>query len=351
MNPMTPDLYRRIKAQNRRLNEAERELKRARFASYPTMIQIEPTNRCLFTCPTCARSYYDPKLNVPGDFPEELLGKLKPAFAFAETVLLGGYGEPLIGKPFRELVGMAADYACHIEVISNGQPLDEPMITFLCGMGVDRLRLSVDAASDVEMMQMRGITLSDILTRIDLIREIGGFNAPRIAFNVTLNINNLDHLVPLVSLAATHEVDQVVVAHQKIYTEDQVPDSVFHHLDQAQQVFDEAVQQARLQQVELALPPLEGIRPCHQPLEMIMVGHDGLVQGCCSALFGGGQPRLDLGSLDTDDVHVLWNAPLMQQARTAAYEQGEWPEPCQNCGFRVYDADSHLRLMDKETGP
>jgi MoaA/NifB/PqqE/SkfB family radical SAM enzyme len=351
MNPFALELLDKVKAQNRRLNKAERELKRTVLDSLPPSIQIEPTNRCDHHCLTCGRSYYDKAKNPPGDFPIELFEQLDVLFAFAESVVFGGYGEPLMGENFKELLGLASQYNCRTELITNGALLDGEMAEFLCGMGVERVLFSVDAASDVEMVRMRGISLSEVLGAIEALREIGGLNAPRVAFNVTLSINNLDHLAPLVSLAASHGVSEVIVSHQKIYSKAQAQDSVFHHAAYARQVFEEAAEQARIQRITLELPPLEGQAPCHQPLELLMIGHDGRVQGCCSAMFEGGWPKLELGALGTDDLSALWNHPLMQQARAAAFGIGEWPAPCAACAFRVFNAESHLRLLDEEQGP
>ena len=350
MNPLASELLHCAKKQNRKLNEAERELHRTVFQSFPPTLQVEPTNRCDQHCQTCARSYYNPEENPPGDFPKSLLESLDLPFAMAEAVLFGGYGEPLMGKNFKPLLGMASDYGCRTELISNGSHLDDEMVEFLCGMGLDQIFLSVDAASDVEMMSLRGITLSEILGKIEMLREVGGINAPTINFNMTLNINNLEHISPLVSLATSHNVSRIIVAHQKIYSHYQADHSVFLHRDYARQIFQEAAEQARLQQVFLSLPPLDGQISCHQPMELIVIDHTGRVQGCCSSLFGGGWPRLELGHIQEDDLLSMWNAPVMQQARAASYGNGDWPSPCSQCGFRVFEHNTHLRVLDREPG-
>lgn len=347
MNPLAAELIDKLKKQNRKLNEAERQLGKAVFDSYPLTIQIEPTNRCNKNCITCARSYYDAEQNQPGDFPEELFDYLEVPFAFAESVVFGGYGEPLMGENFDALFALAVNYSCRTELITNGSLLDEPMIEFICNHLIHKIIFSVDAASDPEMIRLRGVSLSDLLDKIELIKEIAGLNTPQIAFNVTLNINNLSHLVSLVSLAASREVTEVNVVHQKIYTAAQASDSVFHHKGYAAQVFEESLEMAREQSVWLNLPPLDGEGPCYMPLEMIMIDHKGLVQGCCSSLFSGGWPKLELGNIAEHRLLDLWNNPSMQQARLAAFGRGEWPEPCSGCAFRKFDPESHLRIQDE----
>lgn len=347
MSALATELLVKIKKQNRKLNEAERALMRVQLNSFPPAIQIEPTNRCNLQCLTCARTYYDQEENAPGDFPLELADKLDMAMAFAESVLFGGYGEPLMADNFIDLLGMASDYSCRTDLITNGSLLTKEMSQYICGMGLDRIIFSVDAASDIEMLSSRGVSLSDILNKIETLREVGGLNTPRMAFNFTLNLGNLDHLKTLVSLAATQQIAEIFVSHQKIYTQDQETDSVFQHKFHVQRVFDEVKELSREKGVLVSLPPLDGTCDCHQPLELMMIAHDGRVQGCCSALFKGGAPKLELGNLFDDDLFDLWNHPVMHQARGAAYGQGEWPEQCSQCAFRVFDLASHARFMDK----
>lgn len=347
MNPLAVELIDKLKKQNRKHNEAERQLEKKSFDSYPLSIQVEPTNRCNKSCLTCARSYYDSELNPSGDFPEELFDYLEVPFAFAESVVFGGYGEPLMGENFDTLFALASNYKCRTEVITNGSLLDSLMAEYLCNHGINKIIFSVDAASDPEMIRLRGVSLSDILDKIELIKEVAGLKSPQIAFNVTLNINNLSHLVSLVSLAASREISEVNVVHQKIYSASQVSDSVFHHKGYAAQVFEESLEMAREQKVWLNLPPLEGEGICHMPMEMIMIDHNGQVQGCCSSLFAGGWPKLEIGNIAEHDIFDLWNHPLMQQARDAAFGNGEWPEPCAGCAFRKFDSESHLRILDE----
>jgi MoaA/NifB/PqqE/SkfB family radical SAM enzyme len=347
MNPLAPKLIDRMKKQNRRLNLLERRQKITNFVSCPPVIQIEPTNRCNQSCDTCARNFYDESINPPADFPEELFEKIEPAFAFADTILFGGYGEPLMGENFDLLLGLAQEYKCRTEMITNGSLIDSETSEFLCGMGLDRVIVSIDAASDAELLRLRGISLTELMERLYLLREVGGLNAPEIAFNVTLHLDNLEQLKPLMSLAQTLEVVQVNVAHQKIYSASQAPDSVFHHLDHAEVIFAEVMKMAREQQIDLQLPPLEGTRDCVQPQQLMMVASDGRVQGCCSALFQGPGPKIALGSLWKDDLLALWNHPILQQARAAAYGDGDWPAPCEQCAFRVAELESHLRFLDE----
>jgi len=112
------------------------------------------------------------------------------------------------------------------------------------------------------------------------------------------------------------------------------------------QTFEDAATLARQLDVAMTLPPSSGRHPCLQPFEMLAVRHDGTVQGCCSAMFNADVPHLVLGKLPGDDPDDLWNHELMRAARTAAYGDGEWPEPCVDCAFRTMTQAAHRRILD-----
>jgi MoaA/NifB/PqqE/SkfB family radical SAM enzyme len=338
-------LVLRAKRINRRLNWAERELAMTRLNSFPPMIQIEPTNRCAMNCPTCARGYYDRDANSPMDFDEAWIERLSPAFETAETVLFGGYGEPLLGKAFNPLLESAKRHLCRTELITSGSALDEPAACFLIQQGHDAIWFSVDAASDELMTKRRGITLTTIEKKIEMLRGLGGREVA-LGYNLTLSAENLEQLPALAERAGKMGVAEIRVAHQKIYTSDQRDQSVLANSDRAETVFEQARTAAASSGVSLMLPPLSGVHACHQPFELLMISADGRVQGCCSALFIGGQPKLELGRILDDELLDLWNHPLMIQARAAAFGQGDPPEPCSDCAFRIFEERTHLRLID-----
>lgn len=338
---------RELKNQNRALLCAEREAGETRLKSAPPMIQIEPTNRCDATCPTCARNYYDPQKNLPGDFDKALLGALAPALTFADTVLFGGYGEPLLGQTFADLFAFVKQHHCRTELITSGRHLDDKNIAMLTAKRLDRLIFSVDGADDKTMIARRCVSLSEILDKVKAVKNAGSNHLPEIAFNFTLSASNLGHLVPLLSIAAEAGVSAIHVAHQMIYTVDQQNDSALSDPQKTSAVFDEAILIANKSGVELTLPALFGQTPCRQPFELMMVDHTGAVQGCCSACFGGGQPKLLLGRIPEDALLALWNHPLMMQARAAAYGKGQWPKPCMGCGFLSPTPKAHQRIFHK----
>jgi MoaA/NifB/PqqE/SkfB family radical SAM enzyme len=333
-----------IKKRNRELLERERFEHKAVLRSLPGQIQIETTNRCALSCSSCARNYYDKSRNPPGDLDPDRFPELETLLTHAERVLFGGYGEPLLGKHTEKIMRAAATLGCFIEVITSGAGLDEKWIDLCRTMPVGRIICSVDAATEKGMLMRRGVGLARVLDALDKVEK----SSPKTqrAFNVTLSIHNLDELISLVDIAARHEIQDIFVAHQKIYTRRQAGDSVLSAPDQAASVFNRCQAVAEEKGLRVHLPRLHGTHECMQPLELMMIRRDGLALACCSAVFGGGKPRIELGYLGERAILELWNSDQAVNARRRIYGLPHDPGPCDGCGFRVHTPEAMDRYFD-----
>jgi MoaA/NifB/PqqE/SkfB family radical SAM enzyme len=330
---------------NAELLRQERAQGLVRLAARPVELQIEATNRCYGRCPTCARHFYDRAANPPGELSPDVLEAIAPLFATAERVLVGGYGEPLLSAMTDEIVARANAAGCHTSIITAAADLSDRRVARLAAAGLDEILLSVDGADETSMKRWRGVSLRGVLAGLNRLRTV----RPEIAaaFNVTVHVSNLDELPAIVRLAAANDVARVAVFHQKLYSRTQAGSSVLAIFEHASEVFAAANEAAANAGIDLELPPLSGARPCKQPFRMLVVRHDGLVQGCCSALFESHLPRVVLGRLPGDDPLELWNAPAMQAARAATLGDKADDSPCTECGFSVFSIAAHERFLDE----
>jgi len=334
----------------RRINAAlqalEREKGLTELTCLPVELQIEATNRCRRTCPTCARNFYDRAANAPGDLSPAALDALAPLLPYAQTVLVGGYGEPLLADITDEILRRATAAGCATTVITGGGDLDDRRAARLVAAGLDEIVLSVDAADEERMQQRRGVSLHQVLADLQRLRERRP--ALRTVFNITLQVDNLAELPAIVALAGAHDVHEVRVFHQKIYSRTQTDSSVLGVAEHARLVFAEAERAARKHAVALSLPPLAGTARCEQPYRLLAVRHDGVVQGCCSALFEAQVPRPVLGRLPDDNPLALWNHPAMLAARSWTLGAGPADFACAACAFRVYTVAAHRRCLEAD---
>ncbi|MCC6160454.1 MAG: radical SAM protein [Deltaproteobacteria bacterium] len=340
-----PESQGAVKRKNCDLRDRERKERRVRLASLPLQVQIEATNRCNLECASCARNYYNPRTNRAGDFDPAAFPNLRPLLRAAERVLIGGYGEPLLGRHIDAILRLAADEGCFTEIITNSSFLDERRVATLGELRVGRVLFSLDAATDEHLRETRGVALADLLARVDLLRAAAPDSLA--AFNVTLTRRNAHQLAAIVDLAAAHDVADVYVMHEKLYTRAHAGNSALA-LPEGELIaaFHRARERAVATGVSLRLPPTSGVHECEQPLELMMIRHDGAAFGCCSAMFAGGTHRIELGYLDRQDGATLWNAPAAQNARARLYGLPHKDGPCDTCAFRVFTPEAMERFLD-----
>jgi MoaA/NifB/PqqE/SkfB family radical SAM enzyme len=334
-----------VKSANRAKAERDRAARAPVQSGLPRQIQVEPTNRCNLECPSCARNYYDPALNRVGDFDPDRYPHFATLLRHADGVLLGGYGEPLMGKHTRRILELARNNECVIEIITNATFLDDAWAEAMGALGVDRVLFSTDGADDTTMRATRGVDLDAVLSAVARLHR----HAPKTTavFNVTLSRRNRDQIPALVEIASDHGVADVIVTHQKIYTRAQEGISALADpAESLEAVFARARIVAERRGVGLTLPPTSGEHDCAQPLELMMVRHDGACFACCSAMFGGGRHRIELGYLDRQEPSALWNAPAALAARRRYWGLPHDPVPCDTCAFRVFTAEAMIRYLD-----
>ncbi|MDP8256994.1 MAG: radical SAM protein [Candidatus Alcyoniella australis] len=334
------------RAANRELSDRERGEGLEVYQSLPLQLQLEPTNRCNLNCQSCARHSYDCAMNRPIDFSPQLLERVRPLFATAEQVLLGGYGEPTLAPRLLEIAAAIKSVGAHLSMVTNGTLLSSKLCGSLAALPLDELLLSIDAARPETLKRLRGVSLELLQRNVDRLNKARGEGPPRLVLQCVLQRDNVEQLPELVGLAQRWRASGLRAVHQRIYQRGQQQRSLLLDPQAAAGPFDEARKLADDLGLELELPPLQGQADCVMPLEMLLVRAEGTVHGCCSAVFSGSPCTLELGSALQSDLHELYNAEPMRRFRAAFHGRGEFPEPCQDCAFRNADAQSHFRPLD-----
>jgi MoaA/NifB/PqqE/SkfB family radical SAM enzyme len=337
-------MEQRTRELNLSLLRGERGQGRTRLSALPAEIQIEPTNRCLRKCPTCARNYYDKKANPPGNLTPALFERIAALFPYAERVLVGGYGEPLLADMTPAIIRRAYDAGCRTTLITGMGDLSEALAVRLARARLHEIYFSVDGADNLTLLHRRGYTVEDLRASTARVRAANA--AIRVHFSVTLRRDNVDELPEIVALAGECKAKSVAVAHQKIYARKQADDSALADPERTLEAFARARATAVALKLRLELPALSGVQTCEQPYRMLAFRHDGVVQGCCSALFESRPLGLRLGQAPFDNPFDLWNSPPMLAARAFLQRREPPPDVCAACAFRVMTPEAHRRFLD-----
>lgn len=316
------------------------------LAPSPPRPQLELTNRCGLSCPSCARHHWDINLNRGGDVDDRWFEAVRPIVENAEEVTLGGYGDPTESPRLVEAVRWIRGHGAATRLITGGAKLNRPRILALAEAGLDRLVLSMDGATDATLRALRGRPLNAYLGWMRAAAEARArHERPLVQLNVVAQRRNLDELPTLVDLAADEGAAGLHLFHLKSYDPSMDAQCLLADPQGAAPIFAEVRDRADRRGLFVQLPPLDSTpRACHQPWETLFVRHDGRVRGCCSALFEPAEHGLDLGHIEDGPLETLWAHPVMRQFRSATNEW-ELPAPCQRCAFRLPTLAAHQRPL------
>jgi len=191
----------------RRLGQELREALELRTGlplSKPFAIRAHPTERCNYKCGSCACWRLD-------DYPAEMsLAQWQTAFTDLQSyvgrfnVQFAG-GEPLMFKPFLDLVQWCGERGIDWGMITNGSALTSSVVARLVAATPLNIDISVDGASDAVHDASRGIPgsltrIREGLQRLTAARDAAGHHFP-IRIKATVHRQNLHEMRDLVDWA------------------------------------------------------------------------------------------------------------------------------------------------------
>lgn len=312
------------------------------IATYlPTTLQIEPTNRCNLACLQCPRNYWDAQANALGDISQETLAHVTGILPTVDRLVLGGIGEPTSSPRLRDIVLLGREYACKVQIITNGTLLTDKLLAFFEKHPPYDITISLDGHSDETYQKIRGVLASTIWPKL---KELGSIPCRKTIHTVVLASNAME-LPDIVSSAAEYRASELIFIMPKIYSPALAKESPFAGGIDYATIFAECQRRAERLGLPLRLPALElGIvSSCRQPFEMLFVRHNGEVYGCCSALFSNPHYSLRLGHVKSHSLEELWNNPQMQAFRAAYFGRQTHGKPCNTCAFRINTESAFTR--------
>ena len=150
-----------------------------------TMINIEPTTRCNFSCWYCVGRQMVQEDIDPDNFP-----RLLANFPNLKTIALVGEGEPLMHKGFFSMARQARDHGARVLIISNGSTLSSSVVRQLCESEVAYVAISIDSIDPDTFARSRlGGDLNQVwrgIERLRKYRDDNGYRYPKIALKGTL---------------------------------------------------------------------------------------------------------------------------------------------------------------------
>lgn len=340
-------------ATNSAMLEEDLFFQRIRFRSKPLLLESSVNNRCNLRCVMC-RPEPSPMFSLPTEIVKDvLIGELFPG---ALVLLPSAGSEPFLGDLdlFRE---GCLTHEVQLNLITNGTLITKERLESLAPI-IGRLQISLDGhRADLYESVRVGARFNPIVRKAKIAAEIAQAEGFELRLSAVFSVGLARELDAFVRFASGVGADSV--AFQKIYHH--TPKAV--RLD-AFQVLKENEITAAMNGAILAAERsgldihFEFDQPvsrmfnkrcfrklftndlqsaisrrypgvCFMAASYVKVEPDGNVRPCCVA-----GPSLNMGNLNTDSFESIWNGKAYQKFREAWFT-GRYPEPCEDCKYRI----------------
>lgn len=203
------------------------------LAAFPRKLFVETTTRCNLGCSMCVK-HSPGGVKSEGELSSELFSALEPAFPHLEALVLNGIGEPLLHPELEMFIRTAKGEMPPegwVGFQSNGHLLDERRAISLVAAGLDKICISIDAASAVMFRDLRqGGGLPYIARAFDalsLARKECNNAGLRVGMEFVLMKGNMGELPATLRWAAGHGVSFAIVTHLLPYDEPHLQEAAY----------------------------------------------------------------------------------------------------------------------------
>jgi MoaA/NifB/PqqE/SkfB family radical SAM enzyme len=353
-----------------------------KFRSYPEVgrrvftLQMDTINLCNLQCKEClVHTIRDVVTPIP--MPRETLHKVaEQVFPYCDNVNFAARAEPWMSPDIEEAIDLArAQGVPFLEMISNGQMLNEKRARKLIDVQFDRINISTDAATQETYTEVRGSDFSKVVNNIAMLRDLKkavGSDKPQIKFNFVMLKQNLHEMVQMVELA--HELGSDMIDFRlpfllkRQHMDDEMPTC-------APELMDEMIEKARTRMGELGLaieqlpetnaerrlrgyrtpaydanpgPREDGTTHCDAPWGFLVIWPTGEVHPCCSPYLLGGP---SMGGLKNYSFEQIIMGPRHSKLRKSLVD-GVFVEECAKCKVTDYLSSNELNpSYHTDTGP
>lgn len=310
----------------------------------PNYLNIEVTTRCNLRCVMCPHSVADRFLGrkefmrFGRDLDKAVLASLQGTMEAVTWLHLNCQGEPLLAKPFWEIIQtLKGKDRPQIIINTNGQLLSEKIMARLLEAPMHTISFSLDAARPETYAKIRGADFGAVLANIRRVlreKQARGLTGLHVIISMVLMKENIEELPQFIELADDLGVDSVYLGHMitPLFGWDITkPDGwKFDYQDQMLSNYPELSNIFVRQALEIANSkniiiaghdllfqdhnedgfPETKLSDCSYPWNSLHVYIDGEAAPCCYTTQRVGN------ILTAGGVAAVWNGPAIQALRT-----------------------------------
>lgn len=318
------------------LNYIECRTKPIVCRSMPATVMSEPTGNCNLKCKMCVRSAINYKKQGDIDFDKwvEVMDREFPFWHFHGFI---GIGEPLFHKDFARMIEYLDSRGIWKFVTTNGLLLTKDMSDSLITHNLNRMFISVDAATKKTYEMIRDCAKYETLIS----------NVQNLVDQVKKRKSDMEIILQSVFLKENaHEVpDMVRLAHKLGIKEYRFQDielkfdtgwstkdhSLRGNEDHFRKYINEALKVGKKLGVDVRLyntkPPSVVRKNCVAPWNQVYIRWDGKITPCCTTLI---DKTFFYGNIFEEHFKDLWNNKRAQSFRKMARSKKQ-PQQCVEC--------------------
>lgn len=202
-------------------------------SAHPSKLFVETTTRCNLGCLMCVKQTAGCEL-AEADMTPGTFAALTPALPHLTALVLNGIGEPLLNPLLEQFIRTARSLmpkSGWIGFQTNGLLLTNQRAVALVEAGLDRICLSIDAASPGLFQELReGGNLSDIeraLAALDNAKRLCGRPDLAVGIEYVVMRKNLSELPAALRWAAAHGATFAIVTHMLPYEEQHAGEAAY----------------------------------------------------------------------------------------------------------------------------
>lgn len=226
--------------------------------AYPGKLFVETTTRCNLGCFMCVKQT-DGCGMTEGEMSPERFAALEPAFPHLEALVLNGVGEPLLNPGLEGFIRKARrsmPAAGWIGFQSNGLLLTDSRAFSLVEAGLDKICLSIDAASPETFRKVREggelLAIDRAFAALATAKERCNRPEVQVGIEFVAMRSNLGELPAALRWAAEHGASFAIVTHVLPYDEQHAVEAAYTSCtDEAIALFNEYKAKAGRQGLDL----------------------------------------------------------------------------------------------------
>jgi radical SAM protein with 4Fe4S-binding SPASM domain len=322
-----------MKAENSNVVERERtRLEDVLPLDTPYSLFIDVCNACNFKCKFCAiqtsgRELKFKKQVMDINLYKKIIDDIKEFRKPLKMLRLAASGEPLINKNLAQMIAYAKEKGVteHIEIVSNGSLLNPQLNRELVAAGLDRIRISIEAADAEGYYQMSGV-------RLDWKEFKNNIN------DLYMNRKQCEIYIKTVDAAVETEEKK-----QKFYTEfgDMCDKISIEHIVPVWADYDEIYDDFSINREEgLHGHKIKDVECCPFPFYSFVIQPDGQVTACCADW----EREIIVGDVNVEKVKDIWEGGKYKNFLMGMLENGKNSnhKTCAKCAYPCYDAVDNI---------